>query len=113
MIIVEAHHERAAATIAAHLGPRLVGLDRRATITVAGESGSGKSETGLALREALGRLGRHALVLQQDDYFLLPPRSNDRARRRDITRVGPGEVRLVLLESHLAAARDGARSLAK
>jgi len=113
VIIVEAHHRRAAAAIATHLVPRLADLERRATISVAGESGSGKSETGLALLEALGRLGRHAVVLQQDAYFVLPPRSNDSARRRDIRQVGTDEVRLALLDAHLAAVRDGATSLRK
>ncbi len=49
--------------------------------------------------------GYQSTILQQDDYFVHPPRSNDRARREDIGWVGPGEVRLDLLEEHLASFR--------
>ena len=113
VIIVEAQHRRAATTIATHLAPRLGSLGRTATLVVAGESGSGKSETASALVDALAATGRSAMVLQQDDYFVLPPRSNDAARRRDIAHVGPHEVRLAELDAHLAEARAGAGSLIK
>jgi uridine kinase len=53
------------------------------------------------------------VVLQQDDYFVLPPRTNDRARRANILWVGPTEVRLDLLDEHLRAARAGADHLVK
>jgi uridine kinase len=80
---------------------------------VAGESGSGKSETGQALKEEIEKLGFTAAVLQQDDYFVLPPKSNDAKRREDITWVGAQEVRVELLDEHLAAARRGERKITK
>jgi uridine kinase len=49
-------------------------------------------------------------VLHQDDYFHRPPRTNHEHRLRDLRRVGPHEVNLQLLASHVAAfrgARDG------
>ncbi|MCC5866525.1 MAG: hypothetical protein JJU31_15495 [Wenzhouxiangella sp.] len=107
-IVIEAHHRQAASEIAASLIPALESTTKRHTITIAGESGSGKSETAAALRQALVAAGVSALVLQQDDYFVYPPRSNDAARRRDIAWVGPGEVRLRLMDEHLAAFVDGA-----
>jgi len=113
VIIVEEHHRRAAEAVASELADSIASRDRRTSITVAGESGSGKSETGQALADAFASRGLLALVLGQDDYFVLPPRSNDAARRRDITWVGPGEVRLDLLDRHLAAVRDGATELTK
>ncbi len=112
-IIIEAHHESAAAGIVDEL-PRLrsPGTDRR-VITIAGESGSGKSETAAALAARLADSGVAACIFQQDDYFKLPPRRNDRARRDDIGWVGPGEVRLDLLDEHLAAFRAGSGAIAK
>lgn len=80
----------------------------RTVVGVAGESGSGKSVTASSLARELGAQGYSALVLHQDDYFVLPPRANHAARERDIGRVGPGEVNLALLQAHVAAFRAGA-----
>jgi uridine kinase len=113
VIIVEEHHRRAAAIIAEHLAAEVRIRPRRTTISVAGESGSGKSEMGKALVEAFDALGIPGAVLGQDDYFVLPPRSNDRARRENISWVGPQEVRLDQLDEHLAAARSGASEIRK
>jgi uridine kinase len=113
VIIVEEHHRRASAIIADRLAEDVRSRPRLTTISVAGESGSGKSEMGQALNEAFATLGIPATVLGQDDYFVLPPKSNDRARRQDISMVGPQEVRLDLLDEHLAAARSGAAAIRK
>ena len=113
VVIVEDHHRRAAEAIVERIAPEILARDRRSTMTVAGESGSGKSETGQALADALEARGIHALVFGQDDYFVLPPRSNDAQRRQDISWVGTNEVRLELLDEHLAAARAGAESVTK
>jgi uridine kinase len=113
VIILEDHHRRAAEAIVARLADEVVGRTRRTTISVAGESGSGKSEMGAALVEAFDDVGIGGVVLGQDDYFVLPPRSNDRARREDIAWVGPNEVHLDLLDEHLAAARSGTSSIQK
>jgi uridine kinase len=82
-------------------------------MTVAGESGSGKSETARALADALGERGVKAVVLQQDDYYVLPPRFNDAARRANFAWVGTTEVRLDLLNTHLQAAQSGDRAIVK
>lgn len=113
VIIVEEHHRTAAAEIVARIADDVATRDRRTTIAVSGESGSGKSETGQALAEAFAARGIVAVVLGQDDYFRLPPKSNDARRRQGIDWVGPGEVRLDLLDEHLAAARAGATSITK
>jgi uridine kinase len=112
-IVIEPHHEKAARAIDEWLESRDMPNDERIVITVAGESGSGKSETAAALAEALGQRGIDSVVFQQDDYFVYPPKSNDRARRDDIDWVGPGEVRLDLLDEHLQQFRDGATRLHK
>ena len=55
----------------------------------------------------------HAVVLQQDDYYVLPPRFNDAARRANFAWVGPTEVKLDLLDAHLQAAQEGAGEITK
>ena len=113
VVIVEEHHRRVADAIVGRIRDEVAARDRRSTITVAGESGSGKSETGRAIADAFEALGVRSVVLGQDDYFRLPPKSNDAARRKDISWVGPQEVRLDLLDSHLEAAQRGDDELTK
>ncbi len=113
IILVGDEHREAAARIVDALEERVRSLDRRYTITVAGESGSGKSETGQALLEDFERRSIPALVLQQDDYYVLPPRFNDAARRANFAWVGTTEVKLDLLDRHLAAARAGEDGIVK
>ncbi len=113
IILVGEEHRRAAEVITRSLLEEIQASARRFTMTVAGESGSGKSEMGQALADVLGEHGVSAVVLQQDDYYVLPPRFNDAARRANFCWVGTTEVRLDLLDSHLAAARQGAESIVK
>ncbi|HSS65131.1 MAG TPA: hypothetical protein VLS27_11920 [Gammaproteobacteria bacterium] len=106
-IVVEEHHLKAAAGITKLLLPEIERHSGKYTITIAGESGSGKSETATALAGALEAAGKPCLILQQDDYFVYPPKTNDRARRADIGWVGPQEVHLDLLDAHLRSFRQG------
>jgi uridine kinase len=112
-IIVEPHHRAAAAAIVPMIIDAIRASGGKYTITVAGESGSGKSETAMAIAEALAEQSISSVIFQQDDYFVYPPKSNDKARRADIGWVGPQEVKLDLLDSHLKAFRDGAESIEK
>lgn len=113
IVLVEEHHRRAAHKIAERLLDEIRDRSRPTTLTVAGESGSGKSETAQAIADALRAHGITAAILQQDDYFVHPPRTNDRTRRANISWVGSTEVRLDLLDEHLKAAREGAGNLSK
>jgi uridine kinase len=113
IILVGEEHRRAASIIIDHLIDEIRTRPRRFTITVAGESGSGKSETGRALADELEERGIHAVVLQQDDYYVLPPRFNDAARRANFAWVGTTEVKIDLLDAHLLAAQEGAREITK
>ncbi|MDH5456447.1 MAG: zeta toxin family protein [Gammaproteobacteria bacterium] len=113
IILVGEEHERAAERIIEHYLPEIASCNRRFTFTVAGESGSGKSETGQALADSLGARGVKAVVLQQDDYYVLPPRFNDAARRANHSWIGTTEVRIDLLDSHLEAAWNGASAITK
>ena len=111
-ILIEEHHRRAAAAIVPLLLP-LIENTRKFTITVAGESGSGKSETAAAIAEELENQSISSVIFGQDDYFVYPPKSNDRARREDLSWVGPQEVNLDLLDRHLKAFLDGRDSTVK
>ena len=84
--------------------------DARVVIAVAGESGSGKSTTASSLGRELSTRGVSAGLIHQDDYFLRPPRTNHEYRLLDLRHVGPHEVNLELLQSHVdafLAGRDG------
>lgn len=113
IVLVGEEHRRAADAIVDDLMGEIQGRQRRFTVTVAGESGSGKSEVGQALADAFGDRAVRAVVLQQDDYYVLPPRFNDAARRANFAWVGTTEVRLDLLDAHLAAAQSGESGVVK
>lgn len=112
-IVIEQHHRRAAKGICDHILPALQQSERHHVFSVAGESGSGKSETAAALAEELKKNAIASVILQQDDYFVYAPHSNDRARRKDIQWVGPQEVRLELLDNNLKQFLAGVPSLIK
>ncbi len=112
-IVVEKHHLDAAAGIVAIVLPLIEQHPGKYTISIAGESGSGKSETATALAAALISSGKSCLILQQDDYFVYPPKTTDQTRRADIAWVGPQEVRLDLLDAHLQSFREGSSVIEK
>jgi uridine kinase len=112
-LLIEPHHRQAARGLHHYLREELTHSNSRHVITIAGGSGSGKSETAQALADLLEQDGIRTLIFQQDDYFVHPPRTNDRTRRADIDWVGPQEVRLDLMDEHLAAFKDGADAILK
>ncbi|MEJ2722522.1 MAG: hypothetical protein P8181_15500, partial [bacterium] len=97
-VIPKPHHTAAAEGVFAILKDKVDG--KRAAITIAGESGAGKSEIAVELARLFKNDGRRPLIFQQDDYFFLPPKSNAAARRKNIKHVGLGEVNLALLDEH-------------
>jgi len=112
-LVIEPHHRKAARGLYELMNETLSAHPGRQVITIAGESGSGKSETARALADLLEDEGIGTVIFQQDDYFVYPPRSNDKARRADIAWVGPKEVRLDLLDEHLGAFIDGQPTVEK
>ena len=114
VIVLEEHHRGAARKIVPEIIEKIKSKDRRYIITVAGESGSGKSETGKAVQEELEKYGIKSVLLGQDDYFVLPPKSNDAKRREDPEWLGPHvEVKLDVLEQNLKDALQGKREIVK
>lgn len=90
------------------------GKNTRYIITVAGESGSGKSETSQAIAKELENYGIKSVVLGQDDYFILPPKANNTKRREDPDWLGPHvEVKLDVLDRNLKDAIQGKNEIKK
>lgn len=76
-------------------------------VGIAGESGSGKSVTAFALQKVLSGNGIKSLVLQMDDYFRLPPKSNHENRLLSLAHVGPQEVDLEKLSLNIRDFKEG------
>jgi uridine kinase len=111
-MIQKSNHERAAGLITAEILDRIINGKIPYVITVAGESGSGKTETGAALYRSILHHGFQSLVLNQDNYFYLAPGPNDAKRKADPAWLGPhAEVNLDLMENNLSDARSGAREI--
>ena len=109
-LIIEEHHTDRAAEICALLADRIRG---KFVITVAGESGAGKSELASEIARLLTEQGLKTGILQQDDYFVFPPKTNHEMRRRNLEQVGPQEVKLDFLDSNLRSFKRGENPIYK
>lgn len=106
IILIGEHHRKAAQEVFYLVRDRMKGNVSKKVITVAGESGAGKSEIAAALAEVFDASGIKALILQQDDYFFLPPKTNAENRLLDLDKnVGSGEVNLGLLNQNIKSFR--------
>jgi uridine kinase len=100
-LVITDYHRDAARQILPAIRQRLAAGTSCVTVSIAGESGSGKSEIANCVAGELEADGRNCLILCQDDYFRLPPKSNHQRRKADIAWVGLGEVRLDLMEANV------------
>ncbi|MFP4135988.1 MAG: hypothetical protein ACLFN7_02605 [Candidatus Acetothermia bacterium] len=111
LVIEEVHTERAS-EISEVLREKF-SEEEKLVVTIAGESGSGKSE----LASELARINReHDLatgILQQDDYFVFPPKTNHEMRKKNIDQVGTYEVKLDFLDSNLRSFKKNVDSIYK
>jgi uridine kinase len=108
IVVIEEHHNRAAIVIVTQIAEQIIAKPTIFVITVAGESGSGKSETGMAIANELKRHGIKSVVIGQDDYFYLPPRLNSEKRHEDSDWLGPHiEVNFDIFEKNLLDAVHG------
>lgn len=100
-LVIREEHIRAAGEIARILDAQAGDHGGMLIVSIAGESGSGKSEIAASLASKLEGEGIKSIIIQQDDYFAYPPKTNEKMRRENIGHVGPPEVRLGLLDHNL------------
>jgi uridine kinase len=113
ILIIGEHHRSAASGILELVLKDIRSKEGKFIFTIAGESGSGKSELASALKDCLEELQIPCFIIQQDDYFEYPPKTNARMRESDIRHVGPGEVRLDLLNENLFSVLSGSSIIEK
>jgi uridine kinase len=82
-------------------------------IGIAGESGSGKSVTAFALQKVLEGQQIKSRVLQMDDYFKLPPKTNHENRLKSLEKVGTHEVDLEKLAQNIEDFKNGVSEIEK
>ncbi len=75
-------------------------------ISIAGESGCGKTTLSNTLKNLLESNGHNVLVLHQDDYFKLPPRKNHEQRLIDFNHIGTHEVELEKLDQDIYVVKN-------
>jgi len=97
-LIIERHHTERAEEICKILNRIIY---KGFTLTVAGESGAGKTELATEIVRLLNERGTRSGLLQQDDYFVFPPKTNHEMRRNNLKQVGTYEVKLDFLDSNL------------
>jgi uridine kinase len=112
-LVIREEHIRAATQIVNLLLSEIESYGSRFIITVAGESGSGKSEIAAVVSDKLEEKNIRSIILQQDDYFVYPPKTNARMRKENIEHVGLSEVHLQLLDENCAAALEGRTEIVK
>jgi uridine kinase len=103
-LVIEAHHTERATEICDLLAGQIRG---RFALSVAGESGAGKSELAFEIYRQLNERNIRTGVLQQDDYFVFPPKTNHEMRRHNLAQVGPYEVKLDFMDSNLRSFKRG------
>ena len=100
-LIIHEGHLRAAKQICKIVFQEIMKSKNKFIITIAGESGSGKSEIAESLSQLLSEKNIKSFIFQQDDYFIYPPKTNAEMRRKNIDHAGLSEVNLALLDKHL------------
>ncbi len=113
ILIIDDNHRKAATQVVKFILDEIKNSENKYVITVAGESGAGKSEIAASIAEKLEEYKIKSFVFGQDDYFVYPPKTNASKREEDISWVGTQEVKLDLLDQNLEAVLKGFASLTK
>ncbi len=112
-LVIKDHHVKSAQMVAEVVIPEIKKTEGRYAITIAGESGSGKSETAYTLKQELEKNNIRCFIFQQDDYFVYPPKTNAKMREEDIGLVGTSEVKLDVLDKNIKDALEGKKTIVK
>ncbi len=113
VLIINNYHRKAARQVVSILLPKIENTEGQYFLTVAGESGAGKSEIAASIAAELEKAKLPAYVFAQDDYFVYPPRTNAQKRVEDIGWVGMQEVKLFLLDEEISSIRNGENIIEK
>jgi uridine kinase len=109
-VFVKPHHTRIATTILDLCHSSVAAAIRGESvwvISIAGESGCGKSETAAEVTRLLRERDAPTLLLGQDDFYVFPPKTNRRMRERNPDQIGPAEVKLDYMDALIHATRQG------
>ena len=113
ILIISQEHRKAAKQVYGLISGPVRQSRGKFIITIAGESGAGKSEIAAALAEELENKGLPVLIIQQDDFFVYPPRTNAAMRIKSGGKVGPEEVRLDKLNKLVDEIKEGRQEISK
>lgn len=113
ILIIKEHHRKAAREVVDFILEDVNNAKEHYFLTVAGESGAGKSEIAAAVAEEIETKGVESYIFQQDDFFIFPPKTNEHKRREDIKWVGVNEVKISLLEEIIEAIKSGVEEIEK
>ncbi|MBC8486053.1 MAG: hypothetical protein H8D45_08435 [Bacteroidetes bacterium] len=107
ILIIDENHRKAAKQVVDMIFGKICNRENKYIITIAGESGAGKSEIAASIAEILEKENIKSFIFGQDDYFVYPPKTNARQREKDINWVGMQEVKLDLLDQNIKDVLDG------
>ncbi len=107
ILIIDENHRKAAKQIVEIVFNKIFESKNKYVISVAGESGAGKSEIAVSVKELFENKKIKSYIFVQDDYFVYPPKTNARQREKDIKWVGMQEVNLNLLDRNIKEILDG------
>ncbi len=107
ILIINEDHRKAARQVVDLIFDKIKSKKGKYIISVAGESGAGKSEIAASIAEVLSEKNISSFIFQQDDYFVYPPKTNAKMRIIDIRQVGMSEVKLDLIDEELKTILDG------
>ncbi|MFH1798187.1 MAG: glycosyltransferase [Candidatus Omnitrophota bacterium] len=109
-LLIKKIHTKTAWKISKILIPEIFSSSSKYVISIAGESGTGKTEIACELAKCLKIRSIKSVLINQDDYFFHPPKTNYKLRRENLSRVGPPEINLPLLNRHIKTFKDIAAS---
>ena len=107
VLIINENHRKAARQVLPFLLDKIKTANNILAISVAGESGAGKSEIAEAIADELKKNDITSYIFQQDDYFEFPPKTNAQMRLNDISHVGISEVKLDKLDNEIQMVKEG------
>jgi len=105
-LIIRKNHKVVAKELATIIEPEVKKIKKKYVITIAGETGTGKSGIAHVLTSIMTDRGIRTVLIQQDDYYKNPPKTNFKIRRKSVSKVGTSEVKMALLQKHIKKFRD-------